>query len=127
MTDLSDIRSAVGAAAHDLVDGLLSELGSLSPNQHTRLLRLHTPLGADVLLAERARITEGIGPDQPGGFAIDMLALSTRTDLDVDDLVGQPVLLELLTSQSLTRLRPFHGHVRSGRSSGEFQPFRLRQ
>jgi type VI secretion system secreted protein VgrG len=111
MTDLSDIRSAVGAAAQDLVDGLLNELGSLGPNQHTRLLRLHTPLGADVLLAERARITEGIGPDLPGGFAIDMLALSTRTDLDADALVGQPVLLELLTSQSLTQLRPFHGHV----------------
>ena len=52
MTDLYGLQSALAGTAQDFADG---------PHQHTRLLRLHTPLGADVLLAERAQITEGIG------------------------------------------------------------------
>ncbi|MGE5453048.1 MAG: type VI secretion system Vgr family protein [Acidobacteriota bacterium] len=122
MTDLSSIKAALTSAARQLLDGLLAELSSLGPNQHTRLLRLHTPLGLDVLLAEKAEITEHIGPanpstdsahraSAPAGFAIDLLALSTRADLSPLDLIGQPVLLELLTAQSRTDLRPFHGHV----------------
>jgi type VI secretion system secreted protein VgrG len=112
MTDLSGIQSALAGAAQDFVDGLLGDLLGHSPHQHTRLLRLHTPLGADVLLAERAQITEGIGPhpSQPT-FAIELLALSTRADIQPVDLIGQPVLLELLTAHSTTALRPFHGHV----------------
>ena len=31
--------------------------------------------------------------------------------LGVKSLIGQPALLELLTSQSRTALRPFHGHI----------------
>jgi len=125
MTDLSDIRSAVGAAAQDFADKLLGELSSSWPSQHTRLLRLHTPLGQDVLLAERVRITESIGPHlsapndvgaDPGAvphttFGIELLALSTNAHIQPLDLIGQPVLLELLTAQSRTSLRPFHGHV----------------
>ncbi|HEX5355141.1 MAG TPA: type VI secretion system Vgr family protein [Aquabacterium sp.] len=112
MTDLSGIQSALAGAAHNLVDSLLGDLLSFGPNQHTRLLRLHSPLGGDVLLAERAQITEGIGPRQTQpACAIDLLALSTKVDLQPTDLIGQPVLLELLTAHSTTQLRPFHGHV----------------
>lgn len=112
MTDLSGIQSALAGAARDLVNGLLGDLLSFGPNQHTRLLRLHTPLGADVLLAERARITEHIAPCADASpFTVELLALSTRIDLRPTDLLGQPVLLELLTAQSASTLRPFHGHV----------------
>ena len=112
MTDLSGIQSALAGAVHDLVDGLLSDLLGFGPNQHTRLLRLHTPLGPNVLLAERARITEGIGPRQAEpAFAIELLALSTNAGIQPTDLIGQPVLLELLTAHSTTELRPFHGHI----------------
>jgi type VI secretion system secreted protein VgrG len=129
MTDLSDIRSAVGAAAQNFADRLLSELGSFGPNQHTRLLRLHTPLGADLLLAERARITEAIGPCTGPTFGIDLIALSTDAGLDPDTLIGQPVLLELLAAQSRTALRPFHGHVMAFEllgADGGYARYRLR-
>jgi len=119
MTDLAGIQHALGDAASSL-----SGLAGLLPgglNQHTRLLRLHTPLGADALLAERVTIEEGVVPAAPPAAAaahhIDLLALSTRSDLSAAELLGQPVLLELLTSGGLASAvtggdwRPFHGHV----------------
>ena len=126
MTDLAGIQSAVAGSGHALIASVLAALGAQGPNQHTRLLRLHTPLGADVLLAERATVTETLSPGPAGlpagavphgalglqtGFGIDLLAVSTRTDLQATDLLGQTVLLELLTAHSTTALRPFHSHV----------------
>lgn len=133
MTDHSGIQHALGDAARSVLDGLLAELSAFGPNQHTRLLRLHTPLGPDVLLAERVQIHEGIGPGAallpdtldapvgphpapsveapPTGQRIELLALSTRADLAPVDLLGHPVLLELLTAGPGGTLRPFHGHV----------------
>jgi type VI secretion system secreted protein VgrG len=101
------------SAAQSLAQSLLAALG---PNQNQRLLRLHTPLGPNVLLAERVLGTETIGPRAPGsaaaaGFKFDVLALSTNAHLQLKDLIGQPVRLDLLTQQSATTLRPFHGHV----------------
>ncbi|CAH0350696.1 type VI secretion system Vgr family protein [Aquabacterium sp. CECT 9606] len=119
MTDLSALPSSLASAAHDLFDSLLADLSSLGARQHTRLLRLHTPLGPDVLMAERAEITQTIGP--AGGGApdrIELLALSRNAHLQAPDLLGQPVLLELLTAQSRTALRPFHGHVTEFRLLG---------
>ena len=58
MTDLAGIQAAVAGSARELIASVVGELGALGPNQHTRLLRLHTPLGPDVLLAERATILE---------------------------------------------------------------------
>ena len=105
----------------DLIDsavsGVLSHVGgSLGPHkQAERFLRLHTPLGPDVLLAERVRIVEGVGPaaegDAPAGYRIELEALSSDTHLELKSLQGQPVLLELLTQQSRSQLRPWHGHV----------------
>ncbi|MFT3858955.1 MAG: type VI secretion system Vgr family protein [Aquabacterium sp.] len=130
MTDLSDIRSAVSAAAHALADGWPAEWLGTGPDQHTRLLRLHTPLGADVLLAERACITEGIGPQGPSpAMSIELLALSAQPALSPAELIGAPVLLELLTSHSRTELRAFHGHVLAFEllgSDGGLSRYRLR-
>lgn len=134
MTDLSSIKAALQSAARKLLDGLLAELSSLGSNQHTRLLRLHTPLGPDVLLAEKAEITEHIGPQaaatgaSTAGFGIELLALSTRADVAPLDLIGQPVLLELLTAHSREDLRPFHGHVTAMQllgSDGGYARYRL--
>ncbi|RZL00654.1 MAG: type VI secretion system tip protein VgrG [Rubrivivax sp.] len=119
MTDLSALPSSWASAAHDLFDRLLADLSSQGERQHTRLLRLHTPLGPDVLMAERAEITQRIGPSQGGATdRIELLALSRNAHLHAPDLLGQPVLLELLTSQSRTELRPFHGHVTEFRLLG---------
>lgn len=104
------VGSAMGAAADAVADAL-----SLSAfTQQRRLLRLHTPLGADALLAEAMDGLEAIGPGHPAlpaALRIDLLALSRRADLDVRELQGRAVLLELLTADSLARLRPFHAHV----------------
>ncbi len=103
------------SAVQSLVQAVLAALG---PSQNQRLLRLHTPLGPNVLLAERMQGTETIGPRAPGsaasaGFKFEVLALSTNAHLQLKDLIGQPVRLDLLTQQSRTVLRPFHGHVTS--------------
>jgi len=85
-----------------------------APVQHARMLVLHTPLGADVLVAERAEIEECIGPMADGpaaGFRIVVHALASDAHLELKQLVGQPALLELLTAASRSELRPFHGHV----------------
>ncbi|WP_159099021.1 type VI secretion system Vgr family protein [Aquabacterium olei] len=133
MTDHSGIQHALGDAARSVLDGLLAELSAFGPSQHTRLLRLHTPLGPDVLLAERVQIHEGMGPGAallpdtldhsvdlhpaqpveppPTGQRTELLALSTRADLAPEDLLGHPILLELLTAGPGGALRPFHGHV----------------
>jgi type VI secretion system VgrG family protein len=76
-------------------------------SQSTRLLKLTTPLGADVLLAECVRGEEGIAT----GFSFKIAALSTDAAISLKSLIGQPVLLELMTVASRDQLRPFHGHV----------------
>jgi type VI secretion system secreted protein VgrG len=90
-----------------------------APTQTERMLVLHTPLGRDVLVAERAEIVESIGPgasadDAAGaviGFSIVVDALAADTHLELKQLIGQPALLELLTAASRTALRPFHGQI----------------
>ncbi|OLK80693.1 contractile injection system protein, VgrG/Pvc8 family, partial [Xanthomonas oryzae] len=91
----------------DPVATVLSAL-SAAPRQQERLLRLHTPLGPDVLVAETLDGRESV---DGGGFRFDVGALSANAGLPLDDLLGRPVLLELLTAESHTALRPFHGHV----------------
>ena len=86
-----------------------------APSQHDRLLALHTPLGRDVLLAERAQVVEAIGPQAAAGaeagFRIVVHALSADGHIELKSLIGQPALLELLPADSRTTLRPFHGHI----------------
>jgi type VI secretion system secreted protein VgrG len=93
---------------------LLAALGG-APTQKHRLVKLHTPLGPDVLLAERIDLHEAIvptpEPEAGAGFRIEVHALSTDAHLELKRLIGQPVLVELLTAASRTQLRPWHGHV----------------
>jgi uncharacterized protein involved in type VI secretion and phage assembly len=58
--------------------------------QSSRVLRLHTPLGADVLLAESLHGEEAIET----GYRLRVSALSTDAALPLNSLLGQPVLLE---------------------------------
>jgi type VI secretion system secreted protein VgrG len=76
--------------------------------QTNRLLRLHTPLGADILLPENLDGWEAV---DSGGFRFELHALSANATMSLDPLVGAPVLLELLTDDSRTNLRPFHGYI----------------
>ena len=89
------------------VDTVLACLQAM-PGQQGRLLRLHTPLGASSLAAETLSGQESIDGE---GFRLELTALSVDAGLNLDALLGQTVLLELLTTESATALRPFHGHV----------------
>lgn len=91
----------------------LQALGSAlwAPTQDTRLLRLHTPLGPQVLVPERVQVDEGIGPDTAltGGLRIELTVLAADAHIDLQRLIGQPVLLELKLDNG--HWRPWHAHV----------------
>ncbi len=109
----------------DLAQQALSALvGVTDITQQDRLLVLHSTLGANELLAERAEVLEGIGPlpchlEGEGteadvdyiGMRQRLTVLSQRCDITPNDLLGQPVLLQWLTADSRSELRPFHGLV----------------
>lgn len=82
---------------------------------HTRLIRLHTGQAAESLLAARFDGVECVGPTAAhagtAGFRFQIETLSPNAALQAPDWLGKPVLIELLTQQSRTALRPFHGHV----------------
>ena len=124
-----------------LVHSLMA-LAAGGPLQHQRLLRLHTPLGPDVLVAERVDVDEAIAPhavplpgageepdDAPAtGLRLVVHALSVDAHLALEPLIGQPALVELLTPHSRTALRPWHGHItRAARlgSDGGLARYRL--
>lgn len=92
------------------MDALATALVALAsgPAQHERLLRLHTPLGRDALVAEALIGHESL---DGGGFRLELTALSVDAHLSLEELHGAPALLEVLTADSRTELRPFHGHV----------------
>lgn len=87
-----------------LVSNVLASLDRYT--QDTRLIRLTTPLGVD-LLAERVQGEECIS----GGFAFKIDALCTDAHIALKSLLGQPALLQLLTAPGNGELRPFHGHI----------------
>jgi len=96
-----------------------------APRHAERLLRLHTPLGPDVLVAETLDGRESL---DEGGFRLELTALSTDAHLDLDSLPGQPVLLEWLTASATLPQRPFHGHVTAAErlgSNGGLARYRL--
>lgn len=82
--------------------------------QHQRIVRLTTTDGAQSLLAETLRGEEGIG----SGFRFELSALSLDASIALKSLIGQPVLVELLTQAGSGSLRPFHGHVTTAELSG---------
>lgn len=86
-------------------------LGSFT--QATRLLRLSTALGPDVLLAECVRGEEAIC--SPYTFTIS--ALSLDASISLRSLLGKPALLELLTTADGAP-RYFHGYVTAAEACG---------
>ncbi|QBE65947.1 type VI secretion system Vgr family protein [Pseudoduganella lutea] len=94
-----------------LVQAVLSALAGFT--QSSRLLRLKTPLGADVLLAESLHGEEGID----GGFRLQVAALSQDAALRLKSLLGQPALLQLQTAPGQSE-RTFHGHVTAAELCG---------
>ncbi|MEK8032542.1 type VI secretion system Vgr family protein [Ideonella sp. DXS29W] len=110
-------------------------------DQATRLIRLHTPLGPDLLLAEDLNAWEGmvpqVGPSvnalagrlgdmglntwspcasgfvqQPTRAGMRLVVHALCQSAEVQDtLLGQPVLVELLCQDSATQPRAWHGHV----------------
>jgi type VI secretion system VgrG family protein len=82
--------------------------------QHTRLLRLTTPLGQDALLVECVRGEEGLDR----GYAFQVAALSSDAAIPLKSLLGQPALLELLSAAPGLPLRPFHGHITAAQLVG---------
>ncbi|MFZ6747644.1 type VI secretion system Vgr family protein [Undibacterium sp. Ren11W] len=91
-----------------LANQVLSLLGDLGDwTQHQRVLRLNTPLGPNQLMAESFTGVESLSE----GFKFEIIALSGNAHLALRSLIGQTVLLELMTANASTALRPFHGHV----------------
>lgn len=88
----------------DLVSDVRASLTRYT--QNTRLIRLTTSLGVD-LLAECVRGEEGISQ----GYAMTIDALCTDAHIALKSLLGQPALLQLLTASAHDELRPFHGHI----------------
>jgi type VI secretion system VgrG family protein len=95
--------------AAEILDGLGGRF-----SQSRRILRLTTPLGDQALLAECMRGEEEISR----GFRFEVAALSLDAYIPLKALIGQPVLLELLTSESPETLRPFHGHITAAELKG---------
>lgn len=77
--------------------------------QDTRLLSLSTPLGPNRLIPECLRGEEALSLC----YEFRLTALSTDAVIPLKKLIGQPVLVELLTATSRDQKRPFHGHVTS--------------
>ena len=92
------------------VAGLLASFNRFT--QGTRLLRLTTPLGQD-LLAECVRGEEAISR----GYTFRIDALCTDAHLPLKTLIGQPALLQLLTASSHD-LRAFHGYITAAEITG---------
>jgi len=105
----------------DSVTKIIAALAA--PAQTQRLLQLQTSLGSDVLVAEAL---SGVEQIDGTGFVLDVTALSVDARMSPDDLLGQPVLLQM---QATGAPRDFHGHVtaveRLG-SNGGLARYRLR-
>lgn len=102
------MTSSIASLASAVLEGLAGRYA-----QHRRVLKLTTPLGEDVLLAESLRGSEGLSE----GFRFEVAALSLDAAIPLKRLIGQPVLLELLTD-GVGQNRHFHGHVTMAELSG---------
>ena len=112
------MTSPIASLASAVLEGLAGRYA-----QHRRVLKLTTPLGEDVLLAESLRGSEGLGE----GFRFEVAALSLDAAIPLKSLIGQPVLLELLTD-GVGQNRHFHGHITMAElngANGGFARYRL--
>ncbi len=85
---------------------------SLSITQDTRLLKITSPLGPDVLVLRRLSVTEAIGQC----YLIEAETLSSRADLTAQDLVGKAITCTIAVEDGTPR--HFHGIVRSFSTTG---------
>ncbi|RZS76777.1 type VI secretion system secreted protein VgrG [Phyllobacterium myrsinacearum] len=81
---------------------IISDAGYI---QATRILRIQSPLGPDVLLPERFEANEEIS----GLFEIALTVKSKKTDLKANDIVGKTLDIELETGEG--QYRPWNGLV----------------
>lgn len=80
-------------------------------NQDRRLVRIKTPLDADLLLVHRMYGSEALSKP----FQLTLELLSPYDQLELKQLVGQPVLLTMLTAADE---RHFHGFVQEFSRTG---------
>ncbi len=78
----------------------------VTPKQADRQFAVKTPLGTDELLFYRMTVREELS--QP--FHYELKLLSENASVKVDDILGQPVTIEMKTAHG-EALRYFHGHV----------------
>jgi type VI secretion system secreted protein VgrG len=108
-----------------LFNAIVQHLQAL-PIQNNRFIKVHTPLGNDVFVAERVQVFERISPQPFGhakepataGFRIEVVALSGDAHHALKDLIGQSVCVELLTGKAPNDYRPWHGHIVLAEQSG---------
>lgn len=95
-----------------------SELLNPDILQGSRLIRLTTPLGPDLLLAERLLLDEAVGPRgaPAAGFQAQVHALSNDAHLELKQLIGQPACLQLRLADG--SLRGWHGHIEQAAQEG---------
>jgi type VI secretion system VgrG family protein len=113
----------MGGSASSLAIAVLDELAGVF-NQDRRILRLFTGAGEQGLLAESMRGEEELSR----GFRFDIGALSLDSTIPLKSLLGQPVLVELLTDAGAGQFRPFHGHIIAAEitgANGGFARYRL--
>lgn len=75
------------------------EVAAANYIQASRILRIETPLGADVLLPERMEMREAVN----ALFSLSISVRSTRTDLKADELVGEMVDVSVETGEGQRR------------------------
>ena len=85
--------------------------------QQNRLIKLDTPLGADILLPQRVIAHERLG----SGYTYTVDCLTSREDIGLKQLIAQPVTLWL--RQANGEYLPVHGYVHTMKrlgSDGQF-------
>ena len=87
-------------------------LGSAAISQENRLIKLSTPLGANVLLPQRVIAHEKLGRSYQ--YTVDCLSL--RRDIELKKLIAQPVTLWLRQGDS--SYLPVHGYVHTIKKLG---------
>jgi type VI secretion system secreted protein VgrG len=103
------MAGSIGSLASAVLDSLAGKF-----SQNNRILRVSTSAGDQALLAESLRGEEEIDR----GFRFQVAALSLDANIPLRSLVGQPILIELLTMASPEQLRPFHGHITAAEIAG---------
>ncbi|SFG12023.1 Phage late control gene D protein (GPD) [Duganella sp. CF458] len=94
----------------------------LGVTQQGRLLKLDTPLGTDVLLPHRV-----VGEDRLGrGYTFTLDALSLQDDIELKQLIAQPIALWIRQAGSTDYL-PVHGYVQQASMLGHDGQFTVYQ